>query len=247
MNQSATDQNSTVLTPDYTQVGALRFELVSKSFTLADKEVNAVQDLNFTVNPGEFVALMGSSGSGKTTTLNMLGLLDTPTAGTYSVGGTSTTGLSQAQKAHLRKNTFGFIFQNFNLLDRYTVVQNIELAMMYQRVSSSASRSLALDLLRQLGLADKAHARPHQLSGGQAQRIAIARALINNPPIVLADEPTGNLDESSAQEIVQLLHTLNKRGTTVIMVTHSKTIALSASRIISMSGGKIISDRLQNA
>ena len=237
-----TNQTTSVLTSEYVQPGALRLELVSRSFGDPKNQVDALKGVNLSIAPGEFVAIMGYSGSGKTTTLNILGLLDQPTAGSYYIGDIRTNDLSQTDRAHLRKDKFGFVFQNFNLLDRYTVLQNIELAMVYQRVSSGSSRRLALDLLNQLGLSSKAHVRPHQLSGGQAQRVAIARALINNPPVILADEPTGNLDEAAASEIVGLLKTLCGRGTTVVMVTHSPEIAQYASRTIIMKSGSVINN-----
>lgn len=237
---NSTNQTTSVLSPDFGQPGALRLELVSRSFTVSDNLVEALKGVNLSISSGEFVAIMGYSGSGKSTTLNILGLLDRPTAGAYFIGDILTNDLSQSERARLRKDKFGFIFQNFNLLDRYTVLQNIELAMVYQRVSGAASRRLALDLLSQLGLSGKANARPHQLSGGQAQRVAIARALINNPPIILADEPTGNLDETAAHEVVGLLKTLSARGTTVVMVTHSPEIAQYASRTVFMKSGSVV-------
>lgn len=240
-DSNITNQSTSVLASEYTQPGTLRLEFVSRSFDISDRTVDALKGVNLTIAAGEFVAIMGYSGSGKTTTLNILGLLDRPTAGSYFVGDVRTNDLSQNERARMRKDKFGFIFQNFNLLDRYTVLQNIELAMVYQRVSGAASRRLALDLLNQLGLSGKAQARPHQLSGGQAQRVAIARALINNPPIILADEPTGNLDETAAREVVGLLKTLSNRGTTVVMVTHSPEVAQYASRTIVMKSGSVIS------
>lgn len=224
--------------------GALQLEFVSRNFIVGKNPVKALQPTNLVIEQGDFVAIMGHSGSGKTTLLNILGLLDVQSDGVYSVHGTDTTQLSQAQRARLRRDTFGFVFQNFNLLERYTVLQNIELALMYQKVSAKAARQLAYNLLRQLGLSDKAEARPHQLSGGQAQRIAIARALINNPPIVLADEPTGNLDVEAANEVIGLFKALHSKGTTIIMVTHSNEVARSASRIVRMQSGKIISNEV---
>lgn len=221
--------------------GALQFEFVSRQYRVGSSDIQALQPTNLTIEQGEFVAIMGHSGSGKTTLLNILGLLDMQSSGTYLVNGEDAKQLSAAHRARLRRDTFGFVFQNFNLLERYTVLQNIELALMYQRVSSASARQLSLGLLRQLGLSDKAQAHPHQLSGGQAQRIAIARALINNPPIVLADEPTGNLDVVAAQEVINLFGVLNSKGTTIVMVTHSDEVARQASRTIRMDSGRIIS------
>lgn len=227
-----------------TSPGALQLEFVSREFTVGKSTVIALKPINLVIEQGDFVAIMGHSGSGKTTLLNILGLLDVQTDGTYMVHGADVTKLSQSERARLRRDTFGFVFQNFHLLDRYTVLQNIELALMYQKVSAKAARQLAYDLLRQLGLSDKADARPHQLSGGQAQRIAIARALINNPPIVLADEPTGNLDIEAAKEVIGLFKALHSKGTTIVMVTHSSEVAQSASRIVRMQNGRVVSNEV---
>lgn len=230
-----------ILSGQNTNQSLLRLEFVSKQYQTNDGAVSALSDINLSVQAGDFLALMGLSGSGKTTLLNIFGLLDLPTSGAYSVAGQSTNHLSQTSRAQIRRDTFGFVFQHFNLLDRYTVLQNIELAMMYRKTSAKATRALAFDLLSQLGLASKAGVRPHQLSGGQAQRIAIARALIHNPRVILADEPTGNLDPAAAQEITQLLRTLNSKGTTIIMVTHSQEVASAAKTKVTMESGKIIS------
>lgn len=240
MNENAT-QISSILSSHAGGQPLLGVEFVSKKYHTAQGRVDALGEINLSIKSGDFIALMGLSGSGKTTLLNILGLLDIPSSGTYSVGGVVTNLLSQAERANIRKNNFGFVFQHFNLLDRYTVLQNIELAMMYRKTSQKAIRSLALDLLSQLGLSSKATVRPHQLSGGQAQRIAIARALIHNPRVILADEPTGNLDPAAAEEISQLLQTLNSKGTTVVMVTHSNEVARAAKKKITLEAGKIIS------
>lgn len=228
--------------------GTLRLDFVSREFTLDEGvATKALQDIQLTINAGEFVAIMGYSGSGKSTLLNILGLLDSPTGGSYFIDGIDTSGLKQTQRARLRRDKFGIVFQNFNLLNRYTVEQNIELALAYQRISRRASKRLAHDLLQQLGLADKATVHPQQLSGGQAQRIAIARALINNPQIILADEPTGNLDYAATKEIVQLLKTLHSQGATVVMVTHSNEVAAAADRIVYMQDGRIMSEKGKHA
>ena len=240
MNENAT-QISSVLSSRTSEQPLLRVEFVSKRYSTASGAVDALNEVSLDVRSGDFVALTGLSGSGKTTLLNIFGLLDIPSSGSYMVGGTVTNTLSQSQRAQIRKENFGFVFQHFNLLDRYTVLQNIELAMMYRKTSAKATRSLALDLLSQLGLSAKAGVRPHQLSGGQAQRIAIARALIHNPRVILADEPTGNLDPAAAQEITDLLKTLNKKGTTVVMVTHSADVARVASTHVTMNAGQIVS------
>ena len=236
---SGKSNNQRVFGSEYGQVGSLQLEFISRFFDIDGSIVDALSDVNLKIDSGEFIAITGQSGSGKSTLLNILGLLDSPSSGKYFIGTEDVSRLSSTKKAALRKNKFGFIFQNFNLLDRYTVQQNIELAMAYQHVSKKTLNGLALNLLRQMGLSDKANIKPHQLSGGQAQRVAIARALINSPPIILADEPTGNLDPASAREVMQLLRTLNHKGTTVVMVTHDEVLAEMADRRIFVSGGKI--------
>ncbi len=245
--ESSTSQKqpqAALLGTEVNSAGSLRLEFVSRSFKLDDGvTANALKEVSLSIESGEFVAIMGYSGSGKSTMLNILGLLDSPSSGSYFVGGIDTAVLSQSERARMRRDKFGVIFQNFNLLNRYTVQQNIELALAYQRVPRKVSHQLAGDLLQQLGLEDKAQAHPQQLSGGQAQRIAIARALINNPPIILADEPTGNLDYTATTEIVQLLKALHTKGSTIIMVTHSDEVASAADRIISMQDGRIVSEQ----
>ena len=244
----ANQSGVSLLGKEVNSVGSLRLEFVSRTFELDSKiTTTALKEVSLTVQPGEFLAIMGYSGSGKSTMLNILGLLDKPTSGSYFVGETDVSKLSRGERARMRRDKFGIIFQNFNLLNRYTVLQNIELALAYQKVPGRTSRRLAQDLLQQLGLADKAQVHPQQLSGGQAQRIAIARALINNPPIILADEPTGNLDRVATNEIVQLLQTLNAKGSTIVMVTHSSEVASAANRVVSMQNGRIISEERKNA
>ena len=227
------------------QPGSIHLEFISKTFSSDSSTTHALESVSLNIEPGEFVAIMGQSGSGKSTLLNIIGLLDKPDSGKYTFGGLDVSELSQSQRARLRRQKFGVVFQNFNLLNRYRVEQNIELALAYQTVSSKAGSRLTYDLLEQLGLSDKAKVHPQHLSGGQAQRVAIARALINNPPIILADEPTGNLDFAAAQEISQLLKTLNAKGTTIVMVTHSQEVASAASRIVTMQAGSIV-DEVKN-
>jgi putative bacteriocin export ABC transporter (lactococcin 972 group) len=236
---NSNSKSQSVLGSEYGQVGSLRLEFISRSFDVDSSIVDAISDVNLSIGSGEFVAITGQSGSGKSTLLNILGLLDSPSSGKYYIGSEDVSKLSSSRKAALRKNKFGFIFQNFNLLDRYTVQQNVELAMAYQHISTKTLSELAFNLLKQMGLSDKINTRPHQLSGGQAQRVAIARALINSPPIILADEPTGNLDPSSAREVMQLLKALNRKGTTIVMVTHDEGLAEMADRRIFVNSGKI--------
>lgn len=248
MQPSAVQSKESSLLKSSHSSGRLHLDFVSRDFELdQNTTANALKNVNLTIESGEFVAIMGHSGSGKSTLLNILGLLDSPTAGTYYIGDIDTSKLNQSQRARMRRDKFGVIFQNFNLLNRYTVQQNIELALTYQQVSRKASKHLAESLLQQLGLSHKANVHPQQLSGGQAQRIAIARALINNPPIILADEPTGNLDYVATNEIVQLLKTLHANGSTVIMVTHSNEVAAAADRIIRVQDGQIVAEETTNA
>ena len=214
-----------------------------KIYELGDEPVHALDGVSLTVDDGEFVAIMGSSGSGKSTMLNILGCLDTPTRGSYLLDGTEVAKRSAAELAHIRNEKLGFVFQNFNLLPRTSALENVELPDLYMgRLSPRARRRRALELLKRVGLGGRHSHTPAQLSGGQQQRVAIARALMNNPPVVFADEPTGNLDTKSSIEIMNLFTEVSREGITIVMVTHEDDIAAYATRHIVMRDGKVLRD-----
>jgi putative ABC transport system ATP-binding protein len=215
---------------------------LSKLFGVGDATTVALYDLTLTIEKGEFVAVMGPSGSGKTTLMNILGLLDTPTHGEYYLDGKAVADLSQRKRARLRRDHIGMIFQNFNLLSRTTVIENVSLPLMYKGVLRTKRLTAASKLLKTFGLNNREYFMPFQLSGGQLQRVAIARALVNKPAIVLADEPTGNLDTKSSEIIMEELADLHRQGNTIIMVTHNPDVAIYADRIIQMIDGSIASD-----
>ncbi|MCL1874763.1 MAG: ABC transporter ATP-binding protein [Synergistaceae bacterium] len=205
-------------------------------------ELHALNDVNFTINKGESVAIMGPSGSGKSTTMNMLGCLDSPTSGVYKLDGKDVSKMSNDSLADLRNRALGFVFQGFNLLPRYNAVENVELPLVYAGVPAKERRERAFHSLERVGLANRAKHRPNQMSGGQQQRVAIARALVGNAPIILADEPTGNLDTKTSYEIMNLLTELNNEGKTVIIVTHEPDIAEYTKRVLHFRDGKLESD-----
>jgi len=207
-------------------------------------EVAALRGVDFSVTPKEFVSVMGQSGSGKSTLMNILGCLDSITAGEYFLDGVNVAGLSSNALAQIRNKKIGFVFQSFNLLPKLTSLQNVELPMIYAGVSASKRREVAKIALERVGLADRAKHRPNELSGGQRQRVAIARALVNSPAIILADEPTGNLDSSSSAEIMGIFQQLNEEGATILMVTHEPDIAKHGGRIITFKDGEIMSDEI---
>lgn len=215
---------------------------VRKIYGKGESSYEALRGINLQINQGEIVAIMGPSGSGKSTLMNILGLLDTPTFGEYFIKGQNTNNLNDDQMSDLRNRSIGFIFQSFNLLPRITVLENIERPMVYGGISDSDRKKYALQSLEKVGLSDKAEKFPSQLSGGQIQRIAIARALVMNPSIVLADEPTGNLDSVNSKHIMDLLCQINKQGNTVIIVTHSDEVADFAKRKIIIRDGLIAKD-----
>jgi putative ABC transport system ATP-binding protein len=219
---------------------------VSKIYRSGDVEVHAVRNVSMTVQPGEFIAIMGSSGSGKSTMMNTLGCLDRPTLGRYLLDGVDVSGLDRDQLADLRNQKIGFIFQGFNLLSRTTALENVELPMMYgkHRLSAKEQRERALWALDLVGLSKRTDHTPNQLSGGQQQRVAIARSLVNNPALLLADEPTGNLDSRTSVEIMDAFQTLNDKGITIAMVTHEPDIARYTKRNVVMRDGVIVSDIL---
>jgi len=217
---------------------------VAKIYSMGDQRVEALKGISFSVRPGEFVAIMGASGSGKSTCMNILGCLDVPTSGEYKLEEVNVGGLSGNQLAEIRNKKLGFVFQGFNLLARTTARENVELPLVYARIPAAARRSKAMEALAQVGLAERADHYSNQLSGGQQQRVAIARALVNEPAIIMADEPTGNLDSQTSEEIMGIFQTLNSRGITIIMVTHEPDIAAFTSRQIIFRDGLIISDAL---
>lgn len=213
---------------------------ISKTFRLGDSEVRALRDVSLAVSPGEFVAVMGQSGSGKSTLMNIIGLLDRPSEGTYALDGKSVTlTMSDSSQARLRSDFIGFIFQNFNLLPNLDVMANVALPATYSSVQHDAKRRATM-LLEQVGLGHRLHHQVTKLSGGERQRVAIARALMNSPKVVLADEPTGNLDTASGNEVMNILLDLHKNGTTLLLVTHNEELARLANRTIRMRDGQLI-------
>lgn len=226
----------------------IRLQDLHKTYKLGDIEVHALRGINLTIRRGEFVAIMGASGSGKSTVMNIIGCLDRPTAGAYLLEGEDVSALSADQWALIRNGKIGFVFQGFNLLQRTTAVENVELPMMYTGLGFKERRQRALEMLGLVGLAERCHHLPNQLSGGQQQRVAIARSLVNHPSLLLADEPTGNLDTKTSREIMELFQNLNMReGITIVLVTHEPDIAEYAKRRIVFRDGLIISDSSQEA
>jgi putative ABC transport system ATP-binding protein len=218
---------------------------IQKYYDLGSVVVKALRGVTIDIPAGEFMAIMGSSGSGKSTLLNLLGALDRPTGGQYFLSGRDTSKMSDDDLSYIRNTEIGFIFQSFNLIAQYSVLENIEVPLMYRPgypPITSQDRNRCIDLATQVGLADRLDHRPFQLSGGQQQRVAIARALINDPAIIMADEPTGNLDSRTAEEILNVLEHLNRQGRTIIMVTHEQDIARRARRQIFMKDGLVAGD-----
>ena len=214
-----------------------------KTYAIGDEPVHALDGVSLTIDAGEFVAIMGASGSGKSTMLNILGCLDTPTSGSYLLDGLEVARRSRTELAHIRNRKLGFVFQNFNLLPRTRAVEQVELPVLYMgRLAFSERRRRALELLKRVGLGGRTGHTPAQLSGGQQQRVAIARALMNEPPVLFADEPTGNLDTKSSIEIMQLFTELSNEGITIVMVTHEDDIAAYAKRQLVMRDGKLVKD-----
>jgi putative ABC transport system ATP-binding protein len=220
---------------------------LTKVYGAGNVAVQALRGVNATVEQGEFVAVMGASGSGKSTLMNILGCLDRPTSGTYILDGEDVSRLSKNQLASVRNKKIGFVFQSYNLLPRFTAVKNVTLPLLYNgsaRKSDKERTERATTILGSVGLGERARHRPNELSGGQQQRVAIARALVNTPSIILADEPTGNLDTHSSMEIMDVLRQLHEQGTTIVMVTHEVDIAACAGRVMYLQDGQIVSDRM---
>jgi putative ABC transport system ATP-binding protein len=220
----------------------IRLEHVRRAFLVGDQVVNALDDLSLAVASGEYVSIMGPSGSGKSTLLNILGLLDRPTSGTYRLAGKDVTELTENQQAQTRREKVGFVFQFFHLVPRMTAEQNIALPLVLAGVPPAERRARTAEILAAVSLSDRGHHRPDQLSGGQRQRVAIARAMIMGPALLLADEPTGNLDSSSGMDVIRLLERLNATGITLAIVTHDAEIGGRAGRTIRLVDGRIVSD-----
>ena len=218
---------------------------VTKVYRMGDVEVHALRGVTLSIEAGEFVAVMGSSGSGKSTLMNVLGCLDKPTAGDYRLDGHAIAGLDSDQLAHIRNQTLGFVFQSFNLLSRTSALENVELPLIYTDVRTGERTRRAAAALERVGLADRLHHHPNQMSGGQQQRVAIARALVSEPKVILADEPTGNLDSVTSIEVMALLQELWQSGITILLVTHEPDVAAFASRVIVMKDGRVRSDQGQ--
>ncbi|MHB8419453.1 MAG: ABC transporter ATP-binding protein [Myxococcales bacterium] len=222
-------------------------ENVTKTYELGDVAVRALRGVTLSVEGGEFVAVMGASGSGKSTLMNVIGCLDRPTSGRYVLAGQDVSQLGKSRLAEVRNRTLGFVFQSFNLLPRTSAIENVELPLLYAGTKGAERRKRALAALAQVGLAERALHHPNQLSGGQQQRVAIARALVGGPEVLLADEPTGNLDSQTSLEVMALLQALGRTGLTVVLVTHEPDIAAHARRVIVMKDGQVQSDRRQTA
>ena len=218
----------------------IRTENLTRIFRTEEVETIALNGVNIEVEDGEFIAIMGPSGCGKSTLLNILGLLDSPTEGKYWLNNEEVGHLKERERTAYRKGRIGFVFQNFNLIDELTVEENVDLQLKYLGVGKTERKERVLEILRKVKLSHRAKHYPHQLSGGQQQRVAIARAVVGKPSIILADEPTGNLDSKNGMEVMQLLSELNEEGTTIVMVTHSKHDATYASRIINLFDGQVV-------
>lgn len=218
----------------------IHVEQLYKTYPVGERPVVALNDVSLHVDRGEFVAVEGSSGSGKSTLLNVLGLLDRWDAGTYSMNGVDVAKLDERARARLRNEQIGFVFQSFHLLPTKTAWENVALPLIYRGTPRRVRRHRAIALLEQLGLADRVNHRPNEMSGGQRQRVAVARALVTNPPLILADEPTGNLDSGTTGEVISLLQSMHDQGRTVVVVTHESNVAAQAQRVITMRDAKVV-------
>ena len=222
----------------------IKLDKIVKNYKVGTQIVRALRSVSLTIYKGEYVAIMGASGSGKSTMMNVIGCLDTPTSGTYILNNSDVSHLSDDELAEIRNKEIGFVFQTFNLLPRNTALENVMLPLVYAGIKKQERIQKAEKILAEVGLSDRIEHKPNELSGGQRQRVAVARALINNPSILLADEPTGNLDSKISEEIMQLFAEIHRKGNTLIVVTHEESIALHAHRIIRLKDGEIESDRV---
>lgn len=215
---------------------------VYKIYNPGENQVNALDGVSITIDEGEFVAIIGQSGSGKSTLMNMLGLLDTPTSGEYYINGQLADNLTDDQMSEIRNKEIGFIFQGFNLITSLTALENVELPLIYRGMKKEERRRISMDALERVGLGERMHHLPSQMSGGQQQRVAVARAIAARPPVILADEPTGNLDTRSTKDVMRMLHELKNEGKTVVVITHNNEIAEESERVIRISDGRVIED-----
>lgn len=215
---------------------------IYKIYSDGDSEIRALDGISLFVDKGEFVAIVGSSGSGKSTCMNIIGCLDIPTSGKYFLNGNDVSELSEKELAHIRNRELGFVFQQYNLIPKLNILENVELPLLYKGVKPKQRREMALLALERVGLSDRRDKFPSQLSGGQQQRVSIARALAGNPPVILADEPTGALDSKTGKEVIDFLKKLNSEGTTIVLITHDNDIAAKIKRVVRIQDGKIISD-----
>lgn len=220
----------------------IEFDAVCKYYQMGDTTVKAADHITMKIEKGEFVAIVGQSGSGKSTCMNIIGCLDVPTHGTYRLNGRDVGKMNRNELAAVRNEMLGFIFQQYNLLPRLNLMENVEVPLVYAGISRTERHIRAREVLEQVGLGDKLKNRPNQLSGGQQQRVSIARALVRNPPVILADEPTGALDSHTGREVLGLLQQLNKQGHTVVLITHDNSIAVQADRIIRLEDGQVVYD-----
>jgi putative ABC transport system ATP-binding protein len=224
----------------------IHLDNISKKYIMGTQSLEVLKGLNLDIFKNEYVALMGPSGSGKSTLMNILGCLDSPTAGTYVLNGFDVSKMADADLAQIRNKEIGFVFQQFNLLPRLSAAENVALPLIYAGISLKLRMEMAMEVLGKVGLGDRSHHKPNEMSGGQIQRVAIARAMVNNPSIILADEPTGNLDTRTSYEIMQLFGEIHKGGNTVVLVTHEEDIANYAKRVIRLRDGEVESDYKQD-
>lgn len=220
---------------------------IFKIYSDGDSEIRALDGISLTVERGEFVAIVGASGSGKSTCMNIIGCLDIPTSGSYHLNGTDVSTMDEVELAHIRNKELGFIFQQYNLIPKLNVLENVELPLVYRGIHPDERREMAFVALERVGLADRCEKLPSQLSGGQQQRVSIARALAGNPPVILADEPTGALDSKTGREVLAFLKKLHREGTTIVLITHDNGIAAELPRVVRIQDGHIVSDELQEA